>query len=146
MPRGDINIQYYLQYGTAVTDRTFDRRVDTARLEGQGKLKGWRMDFSRENGQPNIIEDPNAFVWGLLFLIEKGKLPELDKIEAGGARKEMEVYFEGEPQTAWVYQFPRVESVPGAEYIKNLREAYRQAGLPQKQIDQALGVPASAAR
>ncbi len=143
MPRGDIVIQYYLQYGTEVMDRTFDRRLDTARLEGQAKLKGWRMDFSRQGGQPNIVEDANGFVWGLLFLIEKGKLPDLDAIETGGQRKEMEVFFEGEPQTAWVYVHPRANDQPGADYLKNLREAYRQASLPQKQIDQALGLAAA---
>ncbi|MES2201907.1 MAG: gamma-glutamylcyclotransferase family protein [candidate division FCPU426 bacterium] len=146
MPRGDIRITYYLQYGTAVTDRTFDRRIDTARLEGQGKLKGWRMDFSRSGGQPNLVEDPSAFVWGLLYLIEEGKLPLLDKSENGGVRKQVEVFFEGEPQKAWVHVYPASSDKPGAEYLKTLREAYRQGGLPQKQIDQALGVPASAAR
>jgi len=143
MPRGDIKMSYYLQYGTAIMDRSFDRRVDSTRLEGQAKLKGWRMDFSRENGQPNIVEDAASQVWGLLFLIEEQKLGELDQAEQGGTRRKLAVQFEGEAEEAYVYTYPRSATQPNAEFLKNFREVYRQASLPQKQIDQALGlVPA----
>jgi gamma-glutamylcyclotransferase (GGCT)/AIG2-like uncharacterized protein YtfP len=140
MPRGDIKMGYYLQYGTAIMDRTFDRRVDSTRLEGQAKLVGWRMDFSREGGQPNLVQDASSFVWGLLFLIEEHKLADLDKAEPGGTRQKLQVSFEGEPEEAYVYTYARSNEQPGAEFLKNLRECYRQASLPQKQIDQALGL------
>lgn len=140
MPRGDIKMNYYLQYGTVMMDRSFDRRVDSTRLEGQAKLKGWRMDFSREGGQPNLIEDAGSHVWGLLFLIEEKKLSELDKAEQGGTRHKVSVLFEGEPEEAYVYTYSKTQDKPNAEFLKNFREVYRQASLPQKQIDQALGL------
>ena len=146
MPRGDIKMSYYLQYGTAIMDRTFDRRVDSTRLEGQAKLSGWRMDFSREGGQPNLVQDASAHAWGLLFLVEEHKLDELDKAEQGGKRQKLSVMFEGEPEEAYVYTYAQAADKPGAEFIKNFRETYRQASLPQKQIDQALGVAPTAAR
>jgi hypothetical protein len=143
MPRGNIKMTYYLQYGTAIMDRSFDRRVDSARLEGQGLLKGWRMDFSRQGGQPNLVADPKGEVWGLLFLIEEGKLAELDKAEPGGTRHQGSCLFEWEPEDCVFYSYPSSGEGPNAEFLKNLRENYRQASLPQKQIDAALGVPAA---
>lgn len=140
MPRGNIKMTYYLQYGTAIMDRTFDRRIDSTRLEGQGLLKGWRMDFSREGGQPNLVADPKGEVWGLLFLIEEGKLGDLDKAEQGGTRHEGTCLFEWEPEACVFYTFPKSSDKPNDEYLKNLRENYRQASLPQKQIDLALGL------
>lgn len=140
MPRGNIKITYYLQYGTSVLDRSFDRRVDTARLEGQGLLRGWRMDFSREGGQPNLVEDPKGEVWGLLYLIEEGKLGELDAMEQGGTRHKGSCLFEWEPEECHFYTFPRAADEPNTEFLKKLGEVYLQAGLPQKQIDQARGL------
>ena len=144
MPRGNIKMTYYLQYGTAIMDRTFDRRIDSTRLEGQGLLKGWRMDFSREGGQPNLVEDPKGEVWGLLFLIEEPKLADLDKAEQGGTRHTGTCLFEWEPEECVFYTFPKSADKPGDEYLKNLRENYRQASLPQKQIDAALGLASAA--
>lgn len=144
MPRGNIKMTYYLQYGTAIMDRTFDRRIDSARLEGQGLLKGWRMDFSREGGQPNLVADPKGEVWGLLFLIEEPKLADLDKAELGGERHVGSCLFEWEPEECVFYTFPQSADKPGDEYLKNLRENYRQASLPQKQIDAALGLASAA--
>ena len=140
MPRGNIKMTYYFQYGTGLLDRTFDRRVDSTRLEGQGLLKGWRLEFSREGGQPNLVQDVNAQVWGLLFLIDEGKLDELSLVEQGGTRHEGECSFEWEPEQCVFYTFPRNPSSPGAEYLNNLRTVYRQASLPQAQLDQALGI------
>lgn len=145
MPRGNIAMTYYLQYGSTILDRSLDRRVDTLRLEGQGRLKGWRMDFSRSEGQPNLVADAGAQTWGLLYLIEKGMLPALDKEEAGGTRHSAQVYFEGEEVEAVFYSYPAAhaaQSAANSEYLKQLRMAYDQASLPQGQIDQALGLAA----
>jgi gamma-glutamylcyclotransferase (GGCT)/AIG2-like uncharacterized protein YtfP len=139
MPRGNIKMTYFLQYGTSMLDRTLDRRVDTMRLEGQGKLSQWRMDFSRQGGQPNLVSDASASVWGLLYLIEEHKLPELDKDEPG-TRHEGVCSFEGKQEKCVFYTYPSASDKPGAEYIERLREVYRQASLPQAQIDKALGL------
>ncbi len=145
MPRGSIHMTYYLQYGTTIIDRSLDRRVDTLRLEGQGRLKGWRMDFSRDPGQPNLVQDAKAQTWGLLYLIEKSMLPALDKEEAGGQRQTALVYFEGTETEAIFYTYPSTHPANSAannQYLTQLRSAYDQASLPQAQIDQALGLAA----
>ena len=139
MPRGNIKMTYFLQYGTSMLDRTLDRRVDTLRLEGQGKLAGWRMDFSRPGGQPNLVPDANGSVWGLLYLIEEHKLAALDQNEEG-TRHHALCSFEGRPEGCIFYTYPASGEKPGAEYIDKLREIYRQASLPQAQIDKALGL------
>jgi hypothetical protein len=139
MPRGNIKMTYFLQYGTTMLDRTLDRRVDTMRLEGQGKLTGWRMDFSRQGGQPNLVQDAAGITWGLLYLIEEHKLPELGKDEPG-TRVDGTCLFEGRQEKCVFYTYPQSSDKPGAEFIEKLREIYRQASLPQVQIDKALGL------
>ena len=74
MPRGSIHMTYYLCYGLPLADRSLDRRVDTLRLEGQGRLDGWKLAFTREGGLPNlaIISSVAPFVglfgtvWGIM--------------------------------------------------------------------------------
>ena len=139
MPRGNIKMTYFLQYGTTMLDRTLDRRVDTMRLEGQGKLSGWRMDLSRQGGQPNLVQDAQGSVWGLLYLIEEPKLVELDK-EEPGTRHNGTCAFEGRQEPCVFYAYPATGDKPGTEFLEQLREIYRQASLPQAQIDKALGL------
>lgn len=139
MPRGNIKMTYYLCYGTPLTDRSLDRRVDSLRLEGQGRLDGWRMSFSRHGGQPNLEPAADAKTWGCLFLIEESKLPELDKEEAGATRHSGTVYFEGDQVPCVWYAYPKASDQPGKEFLEQLRSVYVQASLPQAQIDAALG-------
>lgn len=139
MPRGNIKMTYFLQYSTSITDRTLDRRIDTMRLEGQGKLTGWSMDFSRPGGQPNLKKDAAGSVWGLLYLIEEHKLAELDKNEEG-QRNDGVCSFEGHQEKCVFYTYKAGAEQPGKEYLELIREAYRQASLPQGQIDKALGL------
>ena len=139
MPRGNIHMLYYLCYGTPLMDRSLDRRVDSLRLEGQGRLDGWRMDFSRQGGQPNVAESAGAKTWGCLFLVERHKLAELDKEEAGGVRHEGTVYFEGDQVPCVWYSYPKAADAAGKGFIEQFRSVYEQASLPQGQIDQALG-------
>jgi len=73
-------------------------------------------------------------------LIEEGKLDELDKAEQGGTRHQCSCLFEWEPEACVFYTFPQSADKPNDEFLKMLRENYRQASLPQKQIDLALGL------
>jgi gamma-glutamylcyclotransferase (GGCT)/AIG2-like uncharacterized protein YtfP len=141
MPRGNIKMTYYLCYGAPLLDRSLDRRVDTLRLEGQGRLDGWKMTFSREDHQPNVVESPGAKVWGALYLIEEHKLAELDKEEAGGKRVSGTVYFEGRQEPAVWYTYPAsAKGFPSKETVDAYVSLYVQAGLPKAQIDGALPV------
>lgn len=139
MPRGNIKMLYYLCYGTALTDRTLDRRVDSLRLEGQGRLDGWKMTFTREQGQPNLEQAAGAKTWGCLFLIEEHKLEQLDAVETG-TRHQGTVYFEGHQVDCVWYSYPKTADKPGKDFIENLRSVYMQASLPQAQIDGGLGL------
>ncbi len=138
MPRGNIKMSYYLCYGTPLMDRSLDRRVDTLRLEGQGRLDGWRMSFSRQGGQPNVETAAGQSVWGCLYLVEAHKLEALDKEEAGGTRQTGTVYFEGHQVPCVWYSYPKASEQPGREFLEQLRTVYIQASLPQAQIDGAL--------
>ncbi|HXB97907.1 MAG TPA: gamma-glutamylcyclotransferase family protein [bacterium] len=142
MPRGNIKMTYYLCYGSPLMDRSLDRKVDTLRLEGQGRLDGFKLAFSRQGGQPNLEAAPGAKTWGCLFLIEERMLPELDKIEAGGARHQGQAYFEGKQTDCVYYTYPSQPGQPNAEFLAAFRSAYDQASLPQGPIDQALGLVA----
>jgi gamma-glutamylcyclotransferase (GGCT)/AIG2-like uncharacterized protein YtfP len=133
---------YYLCYGTPLTDRSLDRRVDSLRLEGQGRLDGFRMTFSREGGQPNLQAAEGAKTWGCLYLIEEHKLGQLDKEERGGTRVLGTVSFEGHAEPCVYYTYAPQAGKPDAEFLEQLRSVYVQASLPQAQIDQALNLAA----
>ena len=138
MPRGNIHMTYYLCYGLPLADRSLDRRVDTLRLEGQGRLDGWKLAFTREGGLPNLVQAEGAKTWGCLYLVEKGKLEALDKEEPGAVRHEGKVYFEGHQEDCVFYAYPAAAGRPGKEFVANFRSVYEQASLPQAQIEQAL--------
>lgn len=140
MPRGNIKMTYYLCYGSPLMDRSLDRKVDSLRLEGQGRLDGFRLAFSRLGGQPNLEATPGASVWGALYLVEQGKLASLDAQESGGTRHAATVYFEGVQEPVVYYTYPSQPSQPDPAFVAALRVNYQIAGLPQAQIDQALGL------
>ena len=138
MPRGNIKMLYYLCYGTPLMDRTLERRVDSLRLEGQGRLEGWRMSFNRQGGHPILEEATGAKTWGCLFLIDETKLDVLDQVE-DGTRHSGTVYFEGYQVPCVWYSYPKTGDQPGQEFLENFRSVYVQASLPNAQIDSALG-------
>ena len=142
MPRGNIKMLYYFCYGVALMDRSLDRQIDSLRLEGQGRLQGQRMTFSRAGGRPNLEPDESASTWGCLYLIEERHLPDLDAQEPGGRRHEGHVLFEGVSEPCVYYSYPPQAGRPDAAFLEAFRGVYGQAGLPQAQIDRALGLPA----
>jgi hypothetical protein len=143
MPRGNIKMLYYFCYGSPLMDRSLDRRVDSLRLEGQGRLDGYKMLFTREGSKPNLEAAPGSKTWGCLFLVEEHKLPELDKEEPGGVRTAGTVSFEGKPEACVFYTYPaKATAKPSKEFVEAFRSVYVQAGLPQAQIDNTPGLAA----
>lgn len=140
MPR-DYHFVMYLMYGSQILNFAhFDRQFSSCRPEGQGVLKGWRMDFSRQGGQPNLVEDPAGKVDGLVWLIESAEIPKLDQIEAGATRHQGTCLWRGKEQDVIFYTSSPAAGKTDEDFVKNLREAYKVALLPQSQIDQGLKV------
>lgn len=143
MPRGNVKMLYYFCSGAPLMDRGLDRRVDSLRLEGQGRLDGYRLTFSGPGGRPNLEAADGSRTWGCLYLIDERMLPELDRQEAGAERREGSASFEGRPERCVFYTYPaQPQARPAKEFVESFRGVYTQAGLPQAQIDQALGLVA----
>jgi hypothetical protein len=142
MPR-DYHFTTYFMYGTQVLNSPhFDRQFSSCRPEGQGLLKGWRMDFSGPSGQPNLVPDADSQASGLAWLIEEAEVPKLDAIETGYHRQEGSCLWRGKLEPVIFYTAPPGAATPSQEFIGKLREAYKVALLPQAQIDQALAAAA----
>ena len=105
MPRGKVKMLYYMAYGETVMRRSLDREVETLRLEGQIKLKDYKLTFSRQGGLPNIEEASGGHVWGLAFLIEEDHIAELDAYEQGGQRMLLKGMIEGVEEDMVVYKY-----------------------------------------
>lgn len=61
-------------------------RCPSARLIGKARLEGYRLDFTtyartRECGVADIVADPGATVWGLVYELDEADLPTLDRSE-----------------------------------------------------------------
>ena len=137
----DKHYSYYFAYGTPVIDRGLERRVDTLRLEGWGKLKAYEFNFSRAGNQPNIKENDQAETWGLMFLVEEKDFNAVDGLEPGGARTQGKVLMNGIEEDCFFYVHPAEgDGHPDADFLTGLREGYRIASLPQRQLDKPLGV------
>lgn len=141
MPRGNIKMLYYFCYGSPLMDRSLDRKVDTLRLEGQGRLDGFKLTFTREGSKPNLEAAAGSKTWGCLYLVEDRMLEELDHQEDGGVRHEGTVSFEGRPESCVYYTYaPKASAKPSKEFVEAFRSVYVQAGLPQAQIDLTPGL------
>ena len=134
---------YYFMYGAPVIDTKIDRRISSLRPQGQAVLHGWRMAFGGPDGLPTLVEDAQASVAGLTWLIGTPELPLLDREEVGYSARDLTMMVDGQLMPVRVYVAPATAKQPKPELVEKLKLAYQVALLPQAQIEQALS-PAAA--
>jgi gamma-glutamylcyclotransferase (GGCT)/AIG2-like uncharacterized protein YtfP len=76
----------YFAYGSNLHLRQFKRRCPTATQFRRARLPGYRLAFkryskARKGGVADVVEDPDAEVWGALYHVDKAALDALDRFE-----------------------------------------------------------------
>ena len=109
-------------------------------MVGKVKLSGFRIEFPRF---ANIVADPKACVWGVLWKINRVTLATLDYYENVPdmySRISVSIPLYEKEVTAQAYTMTQksrikfADDFPSDSYIKNLEAGYRSAGINMNQL------------
>ena len=138
----------YFAYGSNMKIERMTQRAPKARVVGQAKILNKSLVCNKKStdgsGKANLIDSPGDMVWGVLYEMDESELLELDNVEGGYKRVEVEVldeqghsmvvqtYVSEKPtKEAWVYEGYKALILSGA----------REHQLPEKYIEDLEGIP-----
>jgi gamma-glutamylcyclotransferase (GGCT)/AIG2-like uncharacterized protein YtfP len=138
----------YFAYGSNMNADQMAERCPESEFVGKACLEGYRLDFttysrSRGGGAADVLVDPTAEVWGLVFDLSDNDLQRLDRKEGTDYRRcQREVVTSANVTLiAWVYEvITKSDSFvpPTAAYMKLLIDAAVKHAFPDAYI-QMLG-------
>ena len=136
---------WYFAFGANMHDSAFRERRGMHPLDCRaGRVRGYRLRFNLE-GRPrgkaapaNISPDPDAEVWGVLYLITRADLVHLDSTEGVPGRRYRHLWVEAEDiagsrlaGVTYVADGKETDGRPSLRYIDLLRQGARAHGLPE---------------
>jgi gamma-glutamylcyclotransferase len=129
----------YFAYGSNMSTDRLRARIPRATPIGPARWPGMRLAFNKVgqdgSGKANLVEDPAAEAWGVLFSIPHIDWPSLDGFEPGYVRAECAVLLEtGENTAAHVYLGVGgiCETTPHGWYRDHLHRGAVEHGLPDE--------------
>ena len=140
-PRDEV---WYFAFGANMHDSAFRERRGLRPIEWRaGRVKGYRLRFNLE-GRPrgkaapaNILADPAAEVWGVLYKITRADLLHLDSTEGVPGRRYRHLWLDAEDMAGtplravtYVADGKETDGNPSLRYLTLLREGARGHGLP----------------
>jgi gamma-glutamylcyclotransferase (GGCT)/AIG2-like uncharacterized protein YtfP len=147
-------VDLYFAYGSNMSSRRLLERAGSARARGRARLRGMRLALNKRgrdgSAKANLVIDARAEVWGVVFEIDSGHWPALDRYEWGYARRRDEVW-QGETRVGVQLYTARAPFVdPGLHafdwYRDFLVEGAREHALPEAAIAQLLALPVVSGR
>ncbi len=142
---------WYFAYGANMHDSAFQgRRGMRPRECRAGRIFGYRLRFNLD-GRPigksapaNVVPEPGAEVWGVLYRLTRHQLVQLDATEGTRYRH---VWVEGKDKDGRRVQAVTYMAVgnetdgnPSLRYLTLLREGARARGLPEHWISYLDGI------
>jgi cation transport regulator ChaC len=139
---------WYFAFGANMHDSAFRERRSMDPLEWRaGRVGGYRLRFNLE-GRPrgkaapaNISPDPDAEVWGVLYLITRTAMVHLDSTEGVPGRRYRHLWVEAEDidgnrisAFTYIADGKEKDGRPSLRYITLLRDGARAHGLPDHYI------------
>ena len=142
-------MELYFAYGSNMSRRRLLSRVSAARVLGRARVDGWRLGFDKPgrdgSGKANLVEQPEAHAWGVIYELPTADWPVLDRFEPGYRRERLRVALDARTLVVQSYLFtarievpPQIEVPPGPptqEYLEHLLEGADEHGLPAAYID-----------
>lgn len=138
---------YYFSFGSNMSTPQMRKRCPSAERVGIGIIQQYELVFNRKGsyrpgGVASIVpsEDPDQYVYGVIWKLTSKDLEELDNIEDPKAyeRITIDVQLLGDQiYSCQTYiSFPQANYViPDPHYLELLLEAARAADLPQDYIE-----------
>ncbi|HME20821.1 MAG TPA: gamma-glutamylcyclotransferase family protein [Acetobacteraceae bacterium] len=139
---------WYFAYGANMHDSVFRERRSMSPLEWRaGRVQGYRLRFNIE-GRPrgkaasaNLVGDPKAEVWGVLYKLTRRDLLHLDSTEGIPWWRYRPLWLDAEDicgnalrAVTYIAQGKKDDGRPSLRYITLLREGARAHGLPDHYI------------
>jgi cation transport regulator ChaC len=136
---------WYFAFGANMHDSAFRERRGMRPIEWRaGRVRGYRLRFNLE-GRPrgkaapaNLFPDPDAEVWGVLYLISRAGLVCLDSTEGVPGRRYRQLWVDAADAdglairaVTYLAEGKEVDGRPSLRYITLLREGARAHGLPE---------------
>lgn len=137
----EADTTHYFAYGSNMAPEVMASSCADSRLLGRARLDGYRFAFNRRSvrtgtGVANVVEDPRAAVWGVVYEITAACLATLDRKEGypwAYERRDVEVELDGTTCHAMTYVVARPEAedvAPSPEYIGGIVAAASEHGFP----------------
>jgi gamma-glutamylcyclotransferase (GGCT)/AIG2-like uncharacterized protein YtfP len=134
----------YFAYGSNMLLRRLLARVPGARSLGRAVLRGHRLAWHKVNvdgsGKCDIVEEADSSVWGVLYEIDPGEKPGLDRAEGlgrGYSEKSVRVeHGEDEVDASTYYATSTDDSLlPYRWYRDIVLRGAEQNGLPEQYLE-----------
>jgi gamma-glutamylcyclotransferase (GGCT)/AIG2-like uncharacterized protein YtfP len=84
----DNDVIRYFAYGNNMLTQVLTESISSARPMGFGRLADHRLAFMHKSGAADIVDCPGLWVYGVLYIVDKDEIPQLDQKE--GAPTEYE--------------------------------------------------------
>lgn len=141
----------YFAYGSSLLRSQMERRLMGNIPVTRAVLKGYRLAFmghsiERKGPVVNLVPDPTRFIPGTLYELNEVMIQYLDRAEAceKGTYQKLEVTVEkddGEKVTAACYQLAQENpsfGQPNLGYQMQVKQGYKEWGLPEEVLEEAL--------
>ncbi len=134
----------YFAYGANLDLRRFRRRCGGATVLGRARLAGYQLVFTRysmaeKGGVADIVPEPDAEVWGVLYEIDASCFAALDDYEGAPRAYRREtlcvVDDAGAEREATVYIANRTgQFAPSRAYLAQIVLGAREHALPEEYV------------
>ncbi len=128
----------YFAYGSNMKAGRLKKIAPSAKPIGRGRLNEKKLVFNKKSvdgsGKANLLHQPRAAVWGVLYELDPRDLPELDKAESGYQRRRFRVVSEGGRlimAQAYISEKVTRDPRPYKWYKRLVLDGAKEHGLPQ---------------
>jgi len=108
--------ELYFAYGSNMSSGRLCARVPSAKALGLARLDGFVWCCNKlgkdGSGKANLMQQEDSEVYGVLYEVKTKHWKQLDRVELGYQRFEVEVELAGEKWIAWSYQSNLITANP----------------------------------
>jgi gamma-glutamylcyclotransferase len=140
---------YYFAYGSNMVSKRMQDRIPEASIVGIAGLPDWNLTWDKTSkdgsGKANLKEQKKGKVWGIVYRIPDQKISDLDKIEGGYQRMEMEIQFSNQDKRlvfTYVSENRDANLEPYQWYKDLVVKGAEEHSLPKDYVDQIKQVSA----